>query len=380
MQTMHPVVLHGSTAWDQERLPRDEFNERLQSIQEMMRQNEINGLIVYSDCRDYARLCYITNYIPKHSWAIVLIPVHGKPRLLAKVAGSRDIPSVSVLTWIDDIKPAQNITGEIELFVSEVAEDGQPVIGICGKAEMRHTVYTEIAAGCQGNSLKDMDIPFDQLLRHKRPREISVMREASGILKSVVEAMKEIQRRGGSVVTTAVEAERVARYLGAHDVRVLYSTNHGKTLEPFETLSDVRNDRLVSYVAVECLGYWVEAMVTLSQQASPIDLRAAELLQFLTQSLKPGAKVGDLVHQAEKMAQPYQLHPLLQNGFGHSIGLSIVEAPLLHASRSENKVEAGTVYSLHAGLTDNKDNNVLLSSMMLVTENGNEILWSSVGQ
>lgn len=383
MQTMHPVVLHGCTTWDQERFPIDEFAERLRSVQTIIKDNELKGLIIYSDCRNYAKLCYLTNYIPKHSWAMLLVPANGNPRLLANVAGTRDIPAVRILTWLEDIRPAKNIAGEVSQFVEQITEgqlagSGKETIGICGVEEMRHSVYKEIVSGCGQHVMKNMDPLFERLLLQKRPREVAVMRETCNLLKSAANAMRESHRRGGSVVTAVIEAERVARYMGAQDVRVLYSLDSGHSLQPFDTLSEVRNDPMIAYIAVQYLGYWAEAMISITRKESPAYHKAVKLLEFFQTSLRPDSKIHELVHQGLAIAKPYQLHVVANGRFGHSIGLSLEEKPFLDLSCGEGKIEDGTLYSVHATLTDNKQENVMLSTMVLVKRNGNEILWSSV--
>jgi Xaa-Pro aminopeptidase len=385
MHTMHPVVLHGCTTWDQERLPQDEFGERLRCVQDLMKKSNVKGLIIYGDCREYAKLCYLTNYIPKHSWAVVLVPAEGNPRLVANVAGTRDIPSVRLLTWIEDIRPAKNISEEMNLFMNEIRKERNgrsesTAIGIYGEDRMRASLYEEIAEQSRDMELKSMNSELDGQLLLKRPREIAVMREVNGILKAAVDAMKEIHKRGGSVVTAVIEADRTARYLGAQDVRTLHSLDFGRTLQPFENLSEIRNDPLVAYVAVEYLGYWAETFVTLRQKenSGPVYQTAVKLLDFFTETMKSGVKMGDLVDSALEIIKPFKLHPVSQDVFGHGIGLSLEEKPFLQTSCGEGKIAAGSVCSIQVCLTDDDKENVLLSTTIAVTERGNDILWTSL--
>ncbi|MBS4026856.1 MAG: hypothetical protein KGZ96_14475 [Clostridia bacterium] len=384
MQTMQPVILHGCTTWDQERLPVDEFGERLKAVQKIIRDNGLSGLIVYGDCRDYSKLCYLTNYIPRHSWGMVLVPACGSPCLLANVAGTRDLPFVRLLTWIEDIRPAKNAANEIKQFIKDMNDNPnnnalEQTIGICGGEQMRHFLYKEIATECQQYNLKNVDMLIEPLLHRKRPREITVIREATNLLKSAVDAMQVIYSKGGSVMSAVIEADRVARNLGAQDVRLLYSIDFGLNLRPIEALSEERNDPLIAYIAIEYLGYWVEAMVTLTQkQKSPAYNKASQLLDFYKTTVRSGVGIEQLVESSMEIIKPFESHPVTQGRFGHSIGLYLQEKPLFELSFGQSKIYEETIYTVHAGLTDNNKDHALLSAIILINQNGNEILWSSV--
>ncbi len=377
MQTMHPVLYRGCAAWDQERLPVDEFEERLRSIQAAMKENRLDGLIIYGNGRDYAKLCYVTNYVPRTRWAFALIPQAGRPVLAARVGSVRDLPAVKLSTWVEDVRFAKDFSEDVRQFVGQISGSGSPAIGICGKERMTVSMLSSIEAGCLGLALQDADLLLDRLLQIKRPREIAVMRESANILQSAVMAMKERHQRGGSVMTSVVEAERIARYLGAQDTRVLFSLDNGKSLQPFETFTEDRNDTMMVYLAVEYLGYWAEAMVTINQQQHPVYERAREVLQFFAQSLAPGAKIANLVQDAAEKIKPYRLHPVAQGGFGCGIGLSLGERPFLQPAFGGEEVQAGEVYSIHAGLSDPDEHHALLSAMVWVKPDGNETLWMS---
>ncbi|MDQ0191522.1 hypothetical protein JI721_05250 [Alicyclobacillus cycloheptanicus] len=385
MQTVLPVVLHGSTCWDDERLPVDEFEHRLRHVRLEMIRLGMDGLVIYGDRVDYSLLTYLTHYIPKHSSAILLVPVVGEPTMIAKVAGTRDIPSIRQLTWLADLRTANNIKKDVQEFYENISAGGKAVqIGAVGLGRMKQPMYQDVMAGLDTETVPSYDSEFEHLLCQKRPREVAVMREAASILGSSVASMKEAMSRGCGVVISVLEAERTARNLGAQDVRILYSLDRGQTFEPFITTSEVRNDPLVTYFAVEFRGYWAEGMVSLTQNERPIDKTARQLLAFLEKSLVPGVSIPDIVGKVQTMVAPYHLHRLVQGGFGHAIGLSVEEQPYLRGtaglyvpdSAGDSIIEKNQVYSIYIGLTDGQSENSLMSRMVLVQEHQNEILWS----
>ncbi|WP_102348815.1 aminopeptidase P family N-terminal domain-containing protein [Bacillus sp. Marseille-P3661] len=380
MRTMHPVVLHGYTQLDSTYLPVEEFAERLENVQKMMVRHELDVLIVYGSVRDYSELCYLTNYIPKHSHALILIPAKGQPCLLAGVAGTRDIPAVQALTWLEDIRSTKKLKAEISSFLENITVGkANAAIGICNKDIMRASLYQDIVDACQTNEFKDMDEFFRQILEQKRPREVSTMEAASEILRLAVEELKIVYRNSGDIIAAVTEAERVARLKGAQDVRLLFSLDEGKTLRPFEELvGKVHTHTAIAYMAVEFLGYWAEGFVTIANENPYIYQKATELLFYLKTSLQKDVPIADIVRGADQKIAPYSLHPLVQGGYGHAIGLSISETPVIQTSSAVEKVKTGSIYSIHAGLTNQNDENVILSALVLVEEDGSVILWSSI--
>jgi Xaa-Pro aminopeptidase len=351
---MQPVVGLGSYRWDPEWLPLDEFEERLRAVRREMAARGWSHLIVHGNAQDCAALTYLTNFFPRNRWAIALIPVQGPLKLL--VAGStRDLPAAALLTWVKDVASYGDAAKIIPAWLGE----GKRKIGLYGEAFMRHAVHDTIAGGARKlATVEGADALLDAAMRRKRPRELAMMRKSCAILRDTVAALKSEKAKGAPVVAATIEAERVARASQAQDIRILFSLDGGRTLRPFEELSNTRCDPLVAYIAVRYLGYWSEALVTVADAPNPAQREAADALVALVAEAKPGLRLADVEGKP---------HPLIGNCLGHSIGLSLDEgsAPL----------EAGGVYSLHVGVADEKSGYALMSAMVALKDGGNEVLW-----
>ncbi|MGG0717008.1 M24 family metallopeptidase [Robertmurraya massiliosenegalensis] len=380
MKTIQPVVLHGCSTWDKELFPLDEFTVRMEHLQQIMKEQHLKGVIIYSDVRNYEKVFYFSNYIPKHSYAILLISSNGDTKLLAKLAGTRDIPYVQTLTWVEEIRAIKNLKNEIEEFNRETTqvENGHEGIGICGLDIIPFNVYDEIKGAINSIEIKVLDDQLENILRKKRPTERVVMREAGKILNASVKAMKEIHRREGSVVTAVVEAERLARNQGAQDVRILYSLDFGRSLQPFDKVNEIRNDPMFVYIAIEYLGYWVDGMVTVAKVKKEIHNKTATLLQYFKVNMKSGVSIGSLLEGANQLIEPYSMHPITLEKYGYNIGLSLNQKPFLGTTYNDCLLEEGNVYSVHAGLTNNEEDNCLLSAIIAIEKNENEIIWSAL--
>ena len=354
MRTMHPVVGLGSYRWDPEWLPLDEFEERVRAVRREMAARGWSHLIVHGNSQDCAALTYLTNFFPRNRWAIALVPAQGPIKLL--VAGStRDLPAASLLTWVKDVASYGDATKIIPGWIG----DTKPKIALAGESFMRHAVHeTVVGAAHKLAKVESADEVLAGLMAEKRPRELSMIRKSCAILASTVDALKREKTKGASVVAATVEAERVGRAMGAQDIRILFSLDGGKTLRPFEEMSEARCDPLVAYVAARYLGYWSEAMVTLADKPSAARQAASRALDGLLAAAKPGTRLP---------ASTTKPHPVLGDRPGHAIGLSLDEG--------DAALQPGGVYSLHVGIADDAAGNALMSAMVAVGADGNEILW-----
>ena len=374
MRTMHPVVGLGSYLWDQEWLPLDEFEERLRAVRRIMAERGWAGLIVHGNSQDSALLTYLTNFYPRLRWTLALVPLEGDLRLL--VAGSpRDLPAARPLTWVKEVEDyGLNARKMLPAWIDALPKSGtHPRIGLYGADWMRRPIHATVAGAIAGRAdAEPADEALEPLMRRKRPRELAMARRSAALLAETVTAMARAKDDGATTVAASIAAERTARLAAAQDIRVLFSLDRGRTLRPFEGLSEIRCDPLVAYVAVRYLGYWSEAMVTLGD--SPARKAAAAALGAMIEAAKPGATGGELAAISRRHLGNLAPHPVIGGRVGHGIGLALDEAPILDANGGA--MEPGGIYSLHVGVSDGTGC-ALVSAMVAVGE-GCEVLWSAV--
>jgi hypothetical protein len=115
-----------------------------------------------------------------------------------------------------------------------------------------------------------------------------------------------------------LEAERVARFNKARDVRVLVNMNSNE-LRPFEGRLDGRHDPLMLWVAAQYHGYWAEtAIMSGESNGSSATLAVAAMAA----AIRPGVAAG-VVAEAGLDALPAELREgALQYGLGGTVGLA----------------------------------------------------------
>ncbi len=372
MLTVHPSIILGSYLWDEERLPRDEFDIRMGAIREAMAQRGWSGVLLYGDAREHASLAWFTNFIPRMRWAMALIPAKGEPRLLASMS-SRDIPAMRTMTWVPDVKTGWEWRWFDE-WVATLGEGG--TLGTIGLDLMTPLLFGSVEKTLADRfALEAADEIVDGARAAHRPREVAILREAADIARAAAGALKHAWAKGEDLETAALAGERMARERAVHDVRTLVSRDGGCTFQPYAAQFNDRPQHLLAYVAVKYLGHWADAYV---ESGAPQGLRApvSAALDSLIAGMQAGAPVAGLASAAQAKLGGV-LHPALTGLFGRRIGLSLNEGGEIGEGRS-GLVQANTIYSLQAGSLDATHGGAIASALVLTrAQGGPEVLLRS---
>jgi Xaa-Pro aminopeptidase len=369
---MQPTLLVGPADWDPARMPRDEFLARATAL--WRGAPAAGGAIVYGDRAHHAELAYLTGFTPKLEAALALIPRVGAPRLLVG-GGVNMLPAAKPLTFIENLLPLRNVGATAAQWAREQSGGGRPVLigGALMPYPLRRQIDDAIAEGA--GPIADKTSELWTLMRRKSARELAAIREACASLDATVPAMSNAQRSGSGATATILAGEHAAYRRGAQDVRTLFSLDGGRTLRPFETTVERAIDPLQVYVAVRQFGYWAEGFAVVTASPNRCVEGAGEVLRYAIEMIRAGRRRGDIARSITEAVHPLRPHPVTGRILGNSIGLALEEPPLI-ATDSEDPFEAGEVYSLRVGLSDEHDH-AIASAMIAVHEFGSSVLWSS---
>ena len=370
---MHSTLLIGPYDWDSDRLPENEFRERIRNLWTQIGAEDFAAVVVYGDSRNHAELGYLSNFVPKLGPAFMFIPREGEPRLLVSGAPNM-LPAARRLTWIEKVESLRD-AGKTVLQWADESAPGH--VALAGGDAMRNALYRPfIEAFGSGNAPVDVTPALQAQMRHKRPLELALMREACAVLTAANHSLAAAARSGAAVTAAILEAERAAYHAGAQDVRALFSLNGGRTLRPFEGPVDSAVDPLQAYIGVRYAGYWVEGFVLVASEPSYAWIRAKEALEAVIWIAQPGAPCRELFTLTEEKVKPFGPHPMTAGDIGNSIGMFLEEQPQLLAT-STDQLEGGCVYTLRVGACDGREH-AIASAMIAVSPEGNEVLWSSI--
>ncbi|HLH99038.1 MAG TPA: M24 family metallopeptidase [Xanthobacteraceae bacterium] len=375
MRTVHPSTMIGAYSFEQDRVPRDEFQIRLNTLNEIMDRKGFKAMLVYGDAREHSDLAYLTNFIPRHRWALALLPRQGEPRLLVSMS-SRDMPAQRLMTWIPEVLSAWNWETAFDPWLAGLKIDDGADIGAVRFDLMRPALFQSIEKSL-GNRFRLVEADAGAGARRTRPRELSLIREACAVARSAAAYFLQAWHDGGGTETAALAGERRARALAAQDARTLVSFDEGRTLAPFcgafAPKSTAR--RLLGYVAVKHRGYWAESFVAAVERPGALEERIEEGLNAVLRLAAPGVSGAALFAAASQPLGGLALHPALSGSVGRRIGLSANEGSELKRDAG-HVLATGDVYGLHVGASD-AETGAIASAMVAITDKGCELLLRS---
>jgi Xaa-Pro aminopeptidase len=363
----------GAYGFEQDRVPRDEFQIRLRALHGVMDAKGCGFILVYGDAREHSQLAYFTNFIPRHRWALALLPRQGDPRLLVSMS-SRDMPAQRLMTWIPEVMSAWTWESVFDPWLAALGADAAADIGTVRFDLMRPPLKASLEKSL-GNRFRLIAADTEVRSRVTRPRELSLIRDACAVVRAGAAAFVQAWRDGMGVEAAALAGERSARGLAAQDVRTLVSFDGGRTLSPFRGAFEPKSKSspLLGYIAVKHKGYWAESFVGAADRPSDIQQRTEAGLEAALRSAGPGIGAADLHAQAMLPLGGRPLHPVLGGSVGRRIGLSSDEGSALrHDAR--HILKAGDVYALHVGATDPQAGGAVASAMVAITPAGCEVL------
>jgi Xaa-Pro aminopeptidase len=372
MRTVHPCTMIGAYGFEQDRVPRDEFQIRLRALHEVMDAQRYKAMLVYGDAREHSELAYFTNFIPRHRWALALLPRQGDARLLVSMS-SRDMPAQRLMTWIPDVLSAWTWESVFDPWLAGLGADAAD-IGTVRFDLMRPPLLGSIEKSLGNRFLlvgADTDV---RALRSTRSRELSAIRDACAVARAGAAAFVQAWRDGMGVEAAALAGERTARAAAAQDVRTLVSFDGGRTLAPFRGAFEPKSASapLLGYIAVKHRGYWAESFVCAADPPSPLIARAKAGLEAALEFAGPGISAADLNAKAVAALGGGPLHPVLSGSIGRRIGFSSNEGNELRRD-ARHALAPGDVYAFHVGTSDPQAG-AMASAMVAITPKGRDVL------
>jgi Xaa-Pro aminopeptidase len=332
-------------------------------------------MLVYGDAREHSDLAYFTNFIPRHRWALALMPRQGEARLLVSMS-SRDMPAQRLMTWIPDVMSAWTWESAFDPWLAGLGSDAVADIGTVRFDLMRPPLMASLEKSL-GNRFRLIAADTEVRARSTRPRELSLIRDACAVVRAGAAAFMQAWRDGMGVEAAALAGERSARALAAQDVRTLVSFDGGRTLAPFRGAFEPKSKGtpMLGYIAVKHKGYWAESFVYAADRPSDLFGRAQAGLAAALQAAEYGANSSALYAKAIGPLGSHSLHPVLGGSIGRRIGLSLDEGGELRRHSDELLwVQSDDVYALHVGARDPEAGGAIVSAMITMTPKGCEVL------
>ena len=245
-----------------------------------------------------------------------------------------------------------------------------------GASNMTAALRAKIAETMpQGEPPADATAQVWALMRRKSSYEMLAIREACLALRAAMAAIASAKRAGAGV-TAAVWRERSRPMTPARRTCARCSASMAAARcshSPALISQDV--DPLQVYVAVRRFNYWAEGFsLDVGAQADYRARKAAEHAAICARTIKAETRAADVAQMIAAAMRPYRRHPVTERSFAtNAIGLALDEPPYTDV----DVFEPGEIYSMKVGVTDAAENNAIVSAMIRVRDDGNEVLWST---
>jgi hypothetical protein len=375
MNSMHPVVTLGSYFWNEALLPKDEFEQRLSSVRTLMQEQKWDGLCLYGDCKEAGALSWLGNLYPRWYWCVLLVSQSGDPLILAP-GGTRDLPITAAMTWIKDVRPANNLSSEMHDWASAHGLPESPSIAVYGANQMSPNTYDSIfKALASVGSVVVADSKIEELWKSKRPRDARMMRASCDLLHATVSTFRQASLDGQAVAESALKAERYARMHGAYDVRILLSRSNGHDLEPFVDMNIPRDGSSIAWFGLSYLGYWAEGVASVGSVPEQLQAALKAGLEDLIEQIAPRKPLHALRECIARHQGAFSLHEALTVAPLRRIGLSLNEDGLGEMNDA-GLIQADAFYSLTLGLSNSEV--AAAASAIVRTTSPTEVLWKSL--
>jgi len=347
------------------RIPRDEFEERIQTIQDRMSARGFDALLVYGDEYRKENLRYVSNFWPIFERGACFIPTKGEPILVGAPEGEQYAREMSIWPDVRNIKEfaCVSVPEEIDYpqaSFSSLAEvlsqtlGGGRRLGVIGWYDIPAPIFERIRNSLSSLELEDAGELLTELRLIKSSAEVACLKEA-GLL--ACKGYRELIRNaipGNTELYAAGACEGVARSAGAEDITfmVFGSGKRCDTIIGRPTTKVIEEgDMIMAAFAVQYEGYvatveypFVAGKASDVQRSllSVLFAAANEQLKYV----RSGVVAGDMVRAVKDVfrrnnAAAYDIYPPM-----HGAGLAEAESPY---------PDEDAAYPLRSGMCVNSD-------------------------
>jgi Xaa-Pro aminopeptidase len=358
-----------------------ELDDRMERVMALMRAQELDGLVVYSDAGNAANVRYLTNYRPLFGVAIVVTTNSGAIALVNTF--NWDAPR-ALLEREYDLVLSGFATGD---FVHQVLRQlgiRSRRLGLVGADIIPHRLYQAIFEKGDDHGPVDVSGDYQRLRLIKSPFELESLRSAASITDDAIRAMIPHAGPGVSERTLAAFLEHEMKRLGADGLAFPAAVASGPNTEKPVSLPTDRcletGDLLMVDVGATFDGYAADVTRTFvvgpsSDRQSKVSEAVSAALEAATNVVAPGIPANRLHETAVATLEKHHLHSYFTHRVGHGIGLETsLEAPDLQWD--DTLLEPDMTFCIEPGVYIPGFGGIKIEDDIIVTADGAEVISS----
>jgi Xaa-Pro aminopeptidase len=331
------------------RLPKEEFLQRIENIRGRMRTESIDVFLVYGDEYRRENLRYVSNYWPIFERGMLAIGLDRDPVLLVspecehlamEMSAWKDIRLIREIgmSYVPDEVEFTNVSfTSLSDVLHELSSRTDMVrISVCGYDAMSISLLEAIKTAAEGSEISNGDDLLYELRLFKSQPEIQLLKKAWEICDIGYRAILESDIVGLTELQAAAFGEKAARDAGAEHIvfTIFCSGERTNTVigRPTEKIIQ-KNDMIMASMAIQYQGYIASDEWPFVAGGNP-SKKQDELIYHLIKaedtgikSIKKGVKAGSVVKAIRKYfldndLEQYDLYPPI-----HGNGLAEAESP-----------------------------------------------------
>jgi Xaa-Pro aminopeptidase len=368
----------------------EEYKRRVDGLRRAMTSQELDYLLVYGNPAWGGPVRYLSNFDSLMGNSIVVLPLEGEITLVTdSVMHSEPMHSLIWTTWIRDVRPGHHpgtvrTAENIADFVVDALREKHLLAASGGLVSGRSLPYElmgRLAELLPDGSLVPADGVFEKVRGIKSEAELQVLRKSARyasigldtVFEKLVPGVSEMELRAEAVYAMAKAGADMGTFALTSGPRA--GLKHG---EPTERRIE-EGDMLFIDLCAPHRGYMSDVarsgvLGKANQQQKEMLETALEMRDSVVQAVRPRARICDLQQIAEGIAQRRGLADYYYpTGFGHGIGTSVAESPILFPD-NEAELEENMVFSLEPMIVIEGVGTAVCEDMILVTSTGAEIL------
>lgn len=375
------------------RIPREEYPRRWEKVQKIMKDNQLDVILAYSDDRATHGNAYARYFadLPTHFENVLVLFLAGcDPVILTgpetegyakEISAIQNIKVLAEFSAEDEDYPF-SVVEPLEQIVKQLVQKAPERVGLAGKLYMGAELYEAVENAFRPANLVDADKLLEPVRGLKSQAEIAVIRRAYAIVNAGMKAAIEAIRPGITEREIAAEAEYVMRKMGCEgygiDPIVASGPNTKHILARTTNRKIEDNDVVIVTLAPRYEGYHGACGRTILV-GSPGDkaLAAVEASIRAQQICAENLIPGNIGSQVEAMGRQVMKEAGYEKNFMysglHSIGVIEFEPPILGPSSSA-AIEKDMVISIDIPLFEADIPGMRFEDGYLIVENGMEKL------
>lgn len=375
------------------RIPREEYPKRWEKVQKIMKDNQLDVILAYSDDRATHGNAYARYFadLPTHFENVLVLFLTGcDPVILTgpetegyakEISAIQNIKVLSEFSAEDEDYPF-SVVEPLEQIVKQLVQKAPEKVGLAGKLYMGAELYEAVENAFCPAELVEADKLLEPVRGVKSQAEIAVIRRAYAIANEGMKAAIDAVRPGVTEREIAAEAEYVMRKLGCEgygiDPIVASGPNTKHILARTTNRKIEENDVVIVTLAPRYEGYHGACGRTIlvgnpGEKAIAAVEASIRARNVCAENLIPG-NIGSLVEAMGRqvMKEAGYEKNFMYSGL-HSIGVIEFEAPILGPSSSV-MIEKDMVISIDIPLFEADIPGMRFEDGYLIVENGMEKL------